>query len=1160
MIKIRFTLCFLLFFTLNEVYALNTNASYDFVYNNIRYKITNYQEKKVELVSLDPSYSGINLDIPQTVHYEGFSFTVTTLGRQCCSSSALQSVTIPATVLSIDEYAFSNCKDLSFVSIQEGVLTLGKFVFQGCSSLAKISLPNSIKELGYECFRGTALSSFTCPDSLRTIGGWCFCNCKSLTNVTFNDSLNVISDMAFYDCPLAELNLPIGLRSIGVNTFQYAKFKHVTIPKNVTVVQGFQHCEELEELVFPDSVIEITNINHCFKLNKLDLKHCKYLNKIGPSAFTYAAFTELEFPDTVYTWTYDYSRWGDIIPNTRRKVESKMAISNSAFAYLNLEKLVITHAVSNLSGAFKETTIKDIYVKQEEPMNITDESTFTAKTYLTGVLHVPLGKKEAYSSAKVWKNFTTIIDDIILIYPKYTLSYMVDGAEYKSYEIEYGSKIIPETAPTKEGYIFSGWSEIPQTMPAEDVTVTGTFTKGSYKLTYMLDEAIYKTVSYDYGTAITPEAAPTKEGYTFSGWSNIPQTMPAQDVTVTGTFTINKYKLVYMVDGAEYKSYEIEYGSKITPETAPTKEGYTFSGWTEIPQTMPAKDVTVTGTFTKGSYKLTYMLDGAIYKTVSYDYGAAITPEAAPMKEGYTFSGWSNIPKTMPAQDVTVTGTFTVNKYRLTYYVDGVAYKSYEIEYGATIVPEAEPTKRNFTFSGWSDVPKTMPAHDVTVSGSFEHQYDNGDVMSVINKIMFGIWDDDDLALYDLNHDGELNIGDLIIMKRMVLYGTNRSAKFVEEYLPSGFALLSAGYSGSIDASHITMRPGETKTLNISLSNTINGIYGVQFDINLPQGFTLEMRHNNTIYEMSPHQADDMTCIDMDLGNGVHRFLVYSSTLQELKGGDLMSFNLRADRTQMLGYYSVPVSNFALSDLDGNVTKEGGFSVSIKVTDYFTLSYKVDGEDYKSSVVEYGDNIYPEAEPTKEGYTFSGWSEIPTTMPAEDVIVTGTFTVKQYILTYVVDGTVYKEYCYDYGSSIVPEAEPTKEGYTFSGWSEIPETMPANEVYVVGTFTINKYKITYMIDGEVYRTEEVEYGAEIQTPTPETHDGFDFEWSDVPTTMPANDIVIYGTYTSTGIKAILANETDVKIFTVSGKPLNKLQKGVNIIRTRDGKTKKIVVK
>ena len=56
--------------------------------------------------------------------------------------------------------------------------------------------------------------------------------------------------------------------------------------------------------------------------------------------------------------------------------------------------------------------------------------------------------------------------------------------------------------------------------------------------------------------------SPMKEGYTFSGWSEIPETMPAQDVTVTGSFTINKYKLTYMVDGAEYKSYEIEFGAK----------------------------------------------------------------------------------------------------------------------------------------------------------------------------------------------------------------------------------------------------------------------------------------------------------------------------------------------------------------------------------------------------------------------------------------------------------------------------------------------------------------------------------------------------------------------------------------------------------------------
>jgi hypothetical protein len=74
--------------------------------------------------------------------------------------------------------------------------------------------------------------------------------------------------------------------------------------------------------------------------------------------------------------------------------------------------------------------------------------------------------------------------------------------------------------------------------------------------------------------------------------------MPDHDVTIAGTFAINNYNLTYMVDGEVYKTYNVEYGAKITPETEPTKEGYTFSGWSEIPESMPAHDVTVTGTFT----------------------------------------------------------------------------------------------------------------------------------------------------------------------------------------------------------------------------------------------------------------------------------------------------------------------------------------------------------------------------------------------------------------------------------------------------------------------------------------------------------------------------------------------------------------------------------
>ena len=114
-----------------------------------------------------------------------------------------------------------------------------------------------------------------------------------------------------------------------------------------------------------------------------------------------------------------------------------------------------------------------------------------------------------------------------------------------------------------------------------------------------MDGEVYKTTEVTYGTAITPEEAPTKEGNTFSGWSEIPATMPASDVEVTGSFTANTYKLVYKVDGEVYKQIDVTYGTAITPEEAPTKEGYIFMGWSKIPATMPAHDVEVTGEFTK---------------------------------------------------------------------------------------------------------------------------------------------------------------------------------------------------------------------------------------------------------------------------------------------------------------------------------------------------------------------------------------------------------------------------------------------------------------------------------------------------------------------------------------------------------------------------------
>ena len=136
--------------------------------------------------------------------------------------------------------------------------------------------------------------------------------------------------------------------------------------------------------------------------------------------------------------------------------------------------------------------------------------------------------------------------------------------------------------------------------------------------------------------------------------------MPAEDVVVKGSFNINSYKVTYEVDGTPYGMVEIyKYGDLVTLQKNPTKEGYTFSGWDHSNEfAMPARDVKIKGSFIVNSYTVTYKVDGAqIGEPETYKYGEAVTLREKPSKEGYTFNGWSyEAGFNMPAEDVVIEG------------------------------------------------------------------------------------------------------------------------------------------------------------------------------------------------------------------------------------------------------------------------------------------------------------------------------------------------------------------------------------------------------------------------------------------------------------------------------------------------------------------------
>ena len=168
-----------------------------------------------------------------------------------------------------------------------------------------------------------------------------------------------------------------------------------------------------------------------------------------------------------------------------------------------------------------------------------------------------------------------------------------------------------------------------------------------------------------------------------------------------------------------------------------------------------------------------------------------------------------------------------------------------------------------------------------------------------------------------------------------------------------------------------------------------------------------------------------------------------------------------------------------------------------------------------------------------------------------DIFVYGTFSVNYYSITYIVDSETYAIDSVAYGTEIVLRDEPTKEGHTFSGWSDMPETMPAEDITVEGTFSINSYTVTFMIDGEVYETATVEFGAEIELPTPPEKEGYIFSgWVGVPDTMPAEDIVIEGEYIvdTTGINDVKTENGNVRtVYDLQGRKVDNPTNGIYII-------------
>ena len=724
--------------------------------------------------------------------------------------------------------------------------------------------------------------------------------------------------------------------------------------------------------------------------------------------------------------------------------------------------------------------------------------------------------------------------------------------------VENGTSVTATATPVA-GYEFVNWTvgddvkstENPYTFTAaENVALVANFKVRKYDVTFDVDGAI-TTSTLDFASVIPTPKSPVKTGYTFTGWN--PEfvegaTVPVDGITYTATWTINQYTITFDTDGgSEVAPITQDYATEVTAPANPTKTGYTFTGWDkEIPATIPAEDMTIKAQWTINQYTVAFVSDEETLKSEKLDYNSAITVPADPEKTGYTFRGWS--PEfvegaTVPAENVTYTAVWSVNQYTITFDTDGGSEVAPITQnYATEVTAPANPTKTGYTFAGWDkEIPATIPAEDMTVKAQWTiNQY----------TVKF-VSDEETLKSETLDYGTVITAPE--VPEKEEYYFTGWSPEFAEgTTVPAHDITYTAVWApvqhsytitfdtdGGSEIEPIIQDAGTEVTPPANPTKT--GYTFAGWDKELPvtmpsEDMTLKAQWTINQYTVM-FISDGKTITSQRLDYGT---VITTPPLSNKKGYTFTGWS-----PAFFKGTTVPAHD---------VTYNALWSVN-----QYTITFDTDGGSEVAPITQdYTSAVTVPADPTKTGYTFAGWDkEIPTTMPAEDMTVKAQWTVNQYTVKFVADGTVVSEATLDFGSAItVPEA-PAKEGYTFKGWSpEVDETVPANDMEYVAEYTVNSYKLTYVLDGVEVKALDVEYGAEIEDFVPEVETGRIFDgWTDeIPETMPARDLTINGkTSVDTFIRAHFATSSEgIEVYTANGSRVTPLNKADDINRLSRG--------
>ena len=626
-----------------------------------------------------------------------------TIGDSAFVNCGMTSLTIDATITSIEKYAFSS-RFLTSLSLTGNVQKIGDYAFANCTSLTSLSLTGNVQKIGDHAFDScSSLNTVTFPKSPTSIGSYAFDSCTSLNSIEIPGTVTEIGDCAFYHCSgLTSVKIDEGVQSTGADMFNdCGQLTTVTFPESLTTIAdgSFASCSNLNHVKIPARVTCIGDsaFSNCTSLSEITLQDG--VKTIGANAFfSCQALTSITLPDSVTDIGRD-AFWYCSQLKSITIPENVTAIKPDTFYWcFSLKDITLPAGLTSFqdeltrcpAGRFYATDYKKdengdpIYGEDGEPIYI-----YTPN----GAIYFNNDRDHA----KELPGYDVLKDRNFLCLCHVTFDANGGKTDYPEVPVYETEKItdtkandLKETdldaikAPTRAGYKFTGWYtdndqlfDVKETAITEDITlhagwefdpdapschpltvtggtvtvkngdkdVTDTLTvttdKATGKKTYSVPEGAEVTVTLDKNTV--------PEGKVFDGWSTSLPT--GQDYkTESITFTMNTMNSDVNVS-AKYRDAATDH----THDTAAYRPLTVTGGIVTVKN--GDKDVTDTLTVTTDATtgKKTYSVpDGA---TVTVTLDKTLIPE------GMVFDIWSTGKFSLPlGQDYKAESiTFTMN-------------------------------------------------------------------------------------------------------------------------------------------------------------------------------------------------------------------------------------------------------------------------------------------------------------------------------------------------------------------------------------------------------------------------------------------------------------------------------------------------------------------